>query len=55
MSFSTANVPVVYAQGVIVTDDALTVELLDGRSISAPLAWYRAFCTAHPENELTGV
>jgi Protein of unknown function (DUF2442) len=25
---------------VFVTDDTLTVELADGRSISAPLAWY---------------
>lgn len=28
------------AQNVSTTDDALTVELSDGRSISAPLAWY---------------
>jgi hypothetical protein len=28
------------ATQVSVTDDALTVELSDGRSISAPLAWY---------------
>ncbi len=29
-----------YAQGVSVSDDTLTVALADGRSISAPLAWY---------------
>lgn len=28
------------AQAVIVTDDALTVDLTDGRTISVPLAWY---------------
>lgn len=28
------------AQNVVVTDDSLTVDLNDGRSISAPLAWY---------------
>ena len=28
------------AATVAVTDDTLTVELTDGRSISAPLAWY---------------
>ncbi len=32
------NIP--NAIGVDVTDDALTVELSDGRAISAPLAWY---------------
>ena len=28
------------AQGVSVTDDSLVVELVDGRTISVPLAWY---------------
>ena len=28
------------AQNVVITDDSLTVELNDGRSISVPLAWY---------------
>lgn len=28
------------AQNVVVTDDSLTVDLNDGRSISVPLAWY---------------
>jgi hypothetical protein len=28
------------AQGVAVTDDSLTVDLTDGRTISVPLAWY---------------
>jgi len=28
------------AQAVTVSDDTLTVDLADGRSISAPLAWY---------------
>ena len=28
------------AQGVHVTDDTLTVELTDGRSISVPLVWF---------------
>lgn len=30
----------VYAVAVQVTDDTLTVDLADGRSLSAPLAWY---------------
>jgi hypothetical protein len=28
------------AQNIVVTDDAFTVDLSDGRSISVPLAWY---------------
>jgi hypothetical protein len=28
------------AQGVIVTDDSLTVDLIDGRTVSVPLSWY---------------
>ena len=28
------------AQNVVVTDDPLTVDLSDGRTISVPLAWY---------------
>jgi uncharacterized protein DUF2442 len=37
MSSLTADVK---AQNVIITDDSLSVELNDGRSISVPLAWY---------------
>ncbi|MCA1727905.1 MAG: DUF2442 domain-containing protein [Actinobacteria bacterium] len=40
MSSSTTRIPVVRAEDVIVTEDALTVELSDGCSISVPLAWY---------------
>jgi hypothetical protein len=40
MSTSTAETRRATATGVFVTDDTLTVELADGRSISAPLAWY---------------
>ncbi len=28
------------AQSVVVTDDTLSVDLADGRTISVPLAWY---------------
>jgi hypothetical protein len=36
------------ATGVVVRSDTLTVELADGRTIAAPLAWYPrlAYCTA---------
>lgn len=40
MSISTAESRSACASSVIVTDDTLTVELRDGRAISAPLAWY---------------
>jgi hypothetical protein len=28
------------ATGIVVTDDTLTVDLSDGRTVSVPLAWY---------------
>jgi hypothetical protein len=49
MSPSTTETPVVRAETVTVTDDALTVELSDGRSISAPLAWYPRLLHGTPE------
>src|SRR5688572_8116999 len=40
MSSSKLEHPAALAQDVNVTDDAIVVELRDGRTISAPLAWY---------------
>ena len=40
MSSLTLQVPAVKALKVTVTEDALTVDLSDGRTVSAPLAWY---------------
>ncbi|MDR3632689.1 MAG: DUF2442 domain-containing protein [Isosphaeraceae bacterium] len=40
MNTSTVESRPVTATSVIVTDDTLTLELSDGRSVSAPLAWY---------------
>ena len=38
--------------GVEVTEDTLTVALMDGRSISVPLAWYpRLFTASQSERE----
>ncbi len=34
--------------GVSVTDDSILVELADGRSISAPVAWYPRLLDASP-------
>ena len=35
--------------GVRVTDDSLTVDLLDGRTVTVPLAWYPRLLHATPE------
>lgn len=40
MAFSTADIPLPYAVSVSVSDDTLSVDLADGRTISAPIAWY---------------
>jgi hypothetical protein len=40
MTTSPADLRAVLAQDVRVTDDTLIVELLDGRTLSVPLAWY---------------
>ncbi len=40
MSISTVDMEVPDAVSAVLTDDALMVELSDGRGISAPLAWY---------------
>jgi len=40
MSISAVEIDVPDARHVAVTDDTLTVELSDGRTISVPLAWY---------------
>ena len=40
MSTSPTELRAALAQRVSVTDDALTVDLLDGRTVSVPLSWY---------------
>lgn len=40
MSTSTNDIVVARAEKVRVTDDTLTVDLIDGRTLSVPLAWY---------------
>ena len=46
MSTSTADVR---AQKVVVTDDRLTIELSDGRSVSVPLAWFPRLVHGTPQ------
>ena len=40
MTISTVEVDVPNTERVTVTDDTLTVELSDGRTLSVPLAWF---------------
>lgn len=40
MAISTVEIDVPNVQGIAVTDDTLSVDLSDGRTISVPLAWY---------------
>jgi len=46
---SKVEIKVPDAIGVAVTDEALTAELNDGRTISVPLAWYPRLLHATPE------
>ena len=49
MSSSTTETTGARAQDVVVTEEALTVELSDGRSISVPLAWFPRLVHGTPE------
>jgi hypothetical protein len=49
MSTLLTEVQVAKAQQVTVTDDSLTVDLTDGRTIAAPLAWYPRLVHGTPE------
>jgi Protein of unknown function (DUF2442) len=49
MGSSTNETPTVRAETVTTTGAAITVELSDGRSISAPLAWYPRLLHGTPE------
>ncbi len=40
MNTSLIEIQVAKAQDLVVTADALTVKLIDGRTLSVPLAWY---------------
>ena len=49
MEDSRADARIPAATHMTVTDDALSVELADGRTVSAPLAWYPRLAHATPE------
>ena len=49
MSTLLTEIQVAKAQQVTVTDDSLTVELTDGRTLAAPLAWYPRLVHGTPQ------
>lgn len=49
MAISTTDLVTAKVQNVTVTDDTLTLDLTDGRSISAPLTWYPRLLHGNPE------
>ena len=49
MSTLTTEMPISGVQQVEVTDDSLIVDLVDGRTITVPLAWYPRLWHATPE------
>jgi hypothetical protein len=49
MSSSVTESTAVAAVQVFVTDDTLTVELSDGRTVSVPLAWYPRLSNGTPD------
>ena len=51
MTTSTIEVQIPNAEDVTVTEDTLTAELSDGRTISVPLAWYPRLIHATQKRE----
>lgn len=49
MSTLMVEIQVVSAESVAVTDDTLTLDLADGRTISLPVAWYPRLLHATPD------
>ncbi len=48
MSILAIEIEIPFAVGVFATEDTLTVDLSDGRTISVPLGWYPRLEQAHP-------
>ena len=49
MSTSTVEIELPNAESVTVTDDTLSVDLSDGRTLSVPLAWFPRLFHASPK------
>lgn len=48
-SLAHKNVADIRVKSVVVDDERIVVELMDGRAIAAPLAWYPRLANATPE------
>jgi hypothetical protein len=48
MSSSPIDLRSAQAQNVTITDDSLTVDLIDGRTLTVPLAWYPRLAHGSP-------
>lgn len=51
MSFSQIEASAPAAQHVSVTDDSLVIDLVDGRTICVPLAWYPRLAHGGPDEK----
>ena len=49
MSSSAIKIQMVKAQDVKVSDDSITVDLTDGRSVSVPIGWYPRLLHGSPD------
>jgi hypothetical protein len=49
MTTSAAKIDIPNAMNILVTEDTLTVDLSDGRTISVPVAWFPRLLHATPE------
>jgi len=49
MTISASKIEIPNAENVTLTEDTLTVDLSDGRTISVPLAWFPRLLEATPE------
>jgi hypothetical protein len=49
MTTSATETTLPRTSAVVVTDDTLTVDLVDGRSVSVPLTWYPRLLHGSPE------
>jgi len=53
MTSSLTEIAIPAATNVVVTDDTLTVDLSDGRTISVPLAWFPRLVHGTPDERAT--
>jgi hypothetical protein len=49
MPISAVELPLPHVENLSITEDSLTVELSDGRTLSVPLAWYPRLACATPK------